>query len=497
MNIQNSTQKEFCPFPHQNSIVINSNLFFPSPQKLNFLVKPDFSPITAHEEKFGLKTNDSYKKRTKKELDSPVKTPSTNYFSPIKIEGKDLFGTKKDKEFCRKLNFDEIDNKEYKSNYKITDIEMKHFLNKFNISDDNTNFNSMEPYRIMVSPSLNNVSNTKKNENKMGSEYTIYQTIKEKNYDGVYIVKEIKTGKLYCIKKNSKNPKKNSFKTILSTLNDLNNKKNIEKKSDLLLGEQFCMKQIDYWIKNENNINKYLYILLEYYPLGDILDYFGKLIENNYLFTSNFCWDIIFEMICGLLYFHNKGYIHFDIKPTNFLVDNNGYIKLNDFDLSHKVEELSFLDDIIEGDSRYISKELFDDSDNISMSNLDNRCDVFSLGLSLLEILFRVDLPKNGKLWRDIRNDNFSVPKEFLNNLKIENNKEFMNLINFMITPINKRPTLLQLIEKFPELNKRYELLKNNKYSKSSDIMKFEMTLSKKGKFINNINRFNDIEYNI
>ena len=42
----------------------------------------------------------------------------------------------------------------------------------------------------------------------MGSEYTIYQTIKEKNYDGVYIVKEIKTGKLYCIKKNSKNPKK-------------------------------------------------------------------------------------------------------------------------------------------------------------------------------------------------------------------------------------------------------------------------------------------------
>ena len=257
------------------------------------------------------------------------------------------------------------------------------------------------------------------------------------------------------------------------------------------------MKQIDYWIKNENNINKYLYILLEYYPLGDILDYFGKLIENNYLFTSNFYWDIIFEMICGLLYFHNKGYIHFDIKPTNFLVDNNGYIKLNDFDLSHKVEELSFLDDIIEGDSRYISKELFDNNDNISMSNLDNRCDLFSLGLSLLEILFRVDLPKNGKLWRDIRNDNFSVPKEFLNNLKIENNKEFMNLINFMITPINKRPTLLQLIEKFPELNKRYELLKNNKYSKSSDIMKFEMTLSKKGKFINNINRLNDIEYNI
>ena len=86
--------------------------------------------------------------------------------------------------------------------------------------------------------------------------------------------------------------------------------------------------------------------------------------------------NMIFEMMIGLYYFHSKGYIHFDIKPTNFIVDNNGYIKLNDFGLSHKVEELSFMDDIIEGDSRYISKELFEVIDKVSISNIDNRCDV-------------------------------------------------------------------------------------------------------------------------
>jgi hypothetical protein len=464
MDLQNYSQKERHTFPNQNQIVNNLTLFFPSPQKKNFLVKPDFSPIIEHEQKFGVKTNGSYKKRTIKELDSPVKTPSTNYFSPIQIEGKDLFGTKKDKQFCRKLDFDETDNKEYNSNYKITDIEMKNFFNKFNIYDDNTTFNPIANNKNLAPSSFSEVQNSKEHENKMGKEYTMYMTLKENNSDGVYIVKEIKTGNLYCIKKNSKNYKKNNFKTIISTLKDLHDKTNIKNNSDLLLGEQFCMKCIDYWIEKNN---KYLYILLEYYPQGDILDYIQKLDQNNYKYTSNFYWDIIFEMICGLLYFHNKGYIHFDIKPTNFLVDNNGYIKLNDFDLCHKIEELSFLDDINEGDSRYISKELFDNNDNISMSNIDNRSDVFSLGLSLFEILFRVNLPENGKLWREVRNDNFSVPQEFWKNIKIEKIDEFLKLIECMVTPVNKRYTLLQIIQEFPELTKRYERLKSNKYNKS------------------------------
>ena len=201
MDLQNDAQRERHTLPNQNQIVKNLTLFFPSPQKKNFLVKPDFSPIIEHEQKFGVKTNGSYKKRTIKELDSPVKTPSTNYFSPIQIEGKDLFGTKKDKQFCRKLNFDEMDSKEYNSNYKITDIEVKNFFNKFNIFDDNTNFNPIPNNKNLTPSSFSEVPNIKEQENKMGKEYTMYMTLKENNSDGVYIVKEIKTGNLYCIKK--------------------------------------------------------------------------------------------------------------------------------------------------------------------------------------------------------------------------------------------------------------------------------------------------------
>jgi cobalamin biosynthesis Co2+ chelatase CbiK len=75
-----------------------------------------------------------------------------------------------------------------------------------------------------------------------------------------------------------------------------------------------------------------------------------------------------------------------------------------------------------------------------------------------------IDLPQNGKLWKDIRSENYAIPEDILSN--IEDNKQFLELIKQMISPISKRPTLIELIHGFPELKKRYDLLKNKKYKK-------------------------------
>ena len=450
-----NTDNKKCIFTQSNEIVKSSYVSFPTPTKFKQLVKPDFSPIITRQNKVGLKTNGSYKKRAIIEPQSPIKTPSTNYLTPIKIEGKDLFGTKQNNQFCKKLNFDSIEEKEYNLN-NITETEMNNFLNKFNLSDSKSNNN--------INPKKGNINNNilKECNNRMEKDFILLKTLKETNYEAVYIVKDKKTNKLYCIKKYSKKSRKINFNIIQTLFNDMLNKKNNNE-----LGEKFCMKYTDCWIENENyELNKSLYILLDYYSFGDILDYLEKLEENNFKFTSEFYWDIVFEMIIGLLYFHNKGYIHFNIKPTNFIVDNNGYIKLSDFGLSHKIEELSLLDDIIEGDFAYISKELFDNIDNVSISKVDCRCDVFSLGLTFLEIMAKIYLPQNGKLWKDIRSNNFIMPNEFLVNWNIEDNKVFLELINQMISPIDKRPTLIELIKDYPELTKRYKSLKNNKYDK-------------------------------
>ena len=241
----------------------------------------------------------------------------------------------------------------------------------------------------------------------------------------------------------------------------------------------FCVKILDFWIEKEqfnpllsdlNFCDKNLYLLTNYYENGDIFDYLEKLEEIHYNFTENFYWDIVFEMIMGLLYVHESGYIHIDIQPGNYLVDENGYLKLNDFSLAIRVNELCIIDDIVEGDAKYISKELFHYKKD---TKLNSKCDIFSLGLSLLELIAKIELPYNGQLWHELRDDNFKISENYFDKSNIKNVKDFISLISRMILPFDKRPNLKEIINQFPQLSQRYQLLLNGKYKKNCDIPKF------------------------
>ena len=89
MSKENDAQKNTSDFPHQNLIVRNSNIFYPTQ---NLLYKPDFSPLINGENKFLLKINGSYKKPINIEPESPVKGQNTNYvtLTPIKIKGREI-----------------------------------------------------------------------------------------------------------------------------------------------------------------------------------------------------------------------------------------------------------------------------------------------------------------------------------------------------------------------------------------------------------------------
>ena len=467
---------------------------YPSPNKINHLIKPDFSPILFQENNFFAKTKGSYKIQKKIEPKSPNKAPNTDYLTPIKIQGKDLFGIKHDKKYCRKLNFDNIDEKsiEFKNNINNNNKSIEKDLIENNNNNDflkiirndkididdinfNNNINNINN-KNGLEKNINSEQNIKYDNDKMETDFIIIKTITSNKFDAVYKVKEKRTNKIFCIKKISEKSNKNNFILLPKILDD------IQKKIDFLeISKKFCIEIIDYWIeeqifylkeKERNYSEKSIYILTQFYPTGDILDYLEKLEKINYKFTPSFYWDLIFEMMIGLLSLHKKGYIHFDIKPTKYLVTNDGYILLNDFGLSHKIEELKNLDDIIEGDSKYISKELFESINNISLRKINYKTDIFSLGLSILEILAKIDLPKNGKLWRFIRDSGEKILTEkFFVNCNISDNKDFIDLIKKMIAPISERLDLIDLINSTTELKKRYVLLEKNVYKKESGLI--------------------------
>ena len=441
---------------------IMNNYFCPTPKiKDKNMAKPDFSPILIQETQFGFKTNGSYKRQKIKTPESPIKSIGKAYSISSKIEGRDLFNSKISKICCRKLNFEEDEDTEKIQKNKDKNKKMN---NGFCLNMYGQAFIFNQKSKIK--------------QNKMENEFDILKTIKTSKLDYVFKVREKKTNKVFCIKKICKNSHKNNVNNTQKLFNDMKIKNVYDHEliKDSWLGSDFCNHYIDFWVEDENydiNISrnlyipeKYMYILYHYYPNGDLLDYLEKLEnEHNYKFTPDFYWDIIFEMIMGLKYFHELGYLHLDVKPTNYLVDQNGYLKLTDFGLCHKISELPFLTDIIEGDSMYISNELFNFNSHYV---LNTKADIFSLGLSILEIVGKINLPSSGDSWTELRSGNFQINEDLFKNSNIKEKKEdFIKLISQMISPINKRPELNELINTYKELNVRYRSLKNNIYKKS------------------------------
>ena len=302
------------------------------------------------------------------------------------------------------------------------------------------------------------------------------KTIKEDKFSTIYKIEEIKTKKLFCIKKIVKTSPKSNIDSLKKITQDFKNNSN-----NIL--SNFCVQNLEFWIEKEefnpslsdlNFCDKKLYLLTNYYENGDIFDYLEKLEKIEYEFSENFYWDLVFEMMMGLLFVHECGYIYIDIQPGNYLVDENGYLKLNDFSLAIRVSELCVMDDIIEGDAKYISKELFHYKKNVK---LDSKCDIFALGFTLFELISKIELPYNGELWHKLRDENFKITEEYFGRSNIKNVGDFINLISLMILPFEKRPNLKKIISKFSQLSDRYQLLLKGNYKKSTIIPKFNDNL--------------------
>ena len=394
---------------------------------------------------------------------------------------------------CRKLDFsDNSDNNYNNSNYSISDnenIEINEDYSDFSNEAKNSDYSSsledgkhkkrkshknkkdsyIKEFTFMKKKQSSEEIAFNTTKSKFDEEYVIIKTLCNGEMGTVYLCFRIKDKKKYVVKMSKYFSRKLDYENMINFVNDIN-------RNSSEPGSFFIQKYIDFWIEdiyeknNKSTANtKNMYIVTDYCINGNLKEYLSNIkINQNIKVNYAFYWDIIFQMIIPINFLHKLGYIHFDIKLTNYLVTNNNQLLLNDFCLSIKEENIGRIStDELEGDSIYISPELFYKDVGI----ITHKIDIFSLGLSILELLTEIELPKNGVIWQKMRNQ--EIPKEFLEKIPLidndhENRNKLIELIVEM-TQINSnlRPELDILLNdenKFPEIYNRYQLLKNNRY---------------------------------
>lgn len=60
---------------------------------------------------------------------------------------------------------------------------------------------------------------------------------------------------------------------------------------------------------------------------------------NSQLMNTDHIKYLLFEIMKGVLYIHQKGVIHRDLKPLNILVNDNWEVKISDFGQSNVVTD--------------------------------------------------------------------------------------------------------------------------------------------------------------
>lgn len=93
--------------------------------------------------------------------------------------------------------------------------------------------------------------------------------------------------------------------------------------------------------------------------------------------------DIMSQILAGISYAHNQGFIHRDLKPSNIIIDLNGNAKIMDFGISKSIDDL---DTITQYNARpgtllYMSPE------QLSGNEVTVKSDLYSLAITLYEMI--------------------------------------------------------------------------------------------------------------
>lgn len=137
---------------------------------------------------------------------------------------------------------------------------------------------------------------------------------------------------------------------------------------------------------------------------------------------------------------HDQNLVHLDIKLDNILITNGDVCKLADFGLVFDLNSNN-RSRAIEGDSRYLAPELM--QGEYCLAN-----DIFSLGITTLELASNLELPTNGALWQQLRTSVY--PDDIMKSVSIE----LKTVIKSMMEPNHQLRPTVDILLKNPTIMK-------------------------------------------
>ena len=220
--------------------------------------------------------------------------------------------------------------------------------------------------------------------------YTIIQKIHSNNNKiELYKVKNKKTGEIYAAK------------IIKDYINIFSEKIKSLKKFESPYIVQFYQSY---------TINNTIWIITEFCECGSALDIMKI---TNKCYKEAEIASIIVMVLKGLQYLHLQKKYHGGIKPSNILINNEGVVKLSDYNISNQLLNLSNLK---------TPPEL------TSKNNYNIKCDIWYLGLTCIELA-------EGNINYNINN------KEKKNKNELKNNNLWsLEFIDFIHKCLNENP---------------------------------------------------------
>ncbi|XP_057534243.1 wee1-like protein kinase isoform X2 [Amaranthus tricolor] len=172
------------------------------------------------------------------------------------------------------------------------------------------------------------------------------------------------------------------------------------------------------WFENEQ-----LYIQME------LCDYSLSVYNSSCSLTEEEILEAFLQIARALQYIHVKGIAHLDVKPENIYV-KNGVYKLGDFGGATLLDQTLPIE---EGDARYMPQEIL----NEKYDHLD-KVDIFSLGVSIYELLRGSSLPDAG----------YQLLKVGKLPLLPSHSLQLQNLLKVMVDPDpTRRPSAKELVQ--------------------------------------------------